>query len=123
MIESTNWTPTAGDEVVVYTTGPTGTPARTRASLITKVNAKTFRVEGEDLLFDVDTKESAPQGGRWGWTRNVIPRDTDTARQLLHDRQVQRSRFAAEVAFDAWRTDRTPKLRAAAIEALQNVVD
>lgn len=112
-----------GAAVLAYSTGGQSQRTNSAKTTVKKVAAKSFTVEREkEPRFDLGT-QSAREGGTWGWTRRVVPADSDTAREVLAAERGRRLVYAADAAFDAWQRDRSPANRAAAIAALQAVED
>lgn len=107
-----------GAAVVLYNTGGAGTSRNVTTSAIAKVAAKSFTVESEATRFPID-RLAVSQGGSWGWTRHVVPADSDKALEVLAEDARQRAEARARTAVDQWLRQRTPETRRAAIVALQ----
>lgn len=121
MTESLDWI-TPGTKVVAYTEGSISRDESPTVTTIAKVAKKSFTVaEGREPRFSIDRQESARQGGSWGWTRKVIPFDSDEARRMLKREHDRRRIYEARVAVEKWERKRSRENRLAAIEALQAI--
>lgn len=109
-----------GTEVLCYTRSQHRNLRRTR---IAKVAKKSFTVERpEEPRFRIATQD-AYQGGDWGWTRCVIPLDSDKASELIEEARRARLVRLARTAADRYDQSPTRENRLAAIEALSKVED
>jgi hypothetical protein len=118
--ESTDWIK-PGEKVVTYTYGGVSRSENPSVTLIAKVAAKSFTLENDSLRYSIDRQESPRQGGTWGWTRKVVPFDSDKAREVLEREKHERRMSRARATVDAWERMRTRENRLAAIAALQAV--
>lgn len=108
-----------GAKVVLYSTGGASTPRNVVITTITKVATKSFTVENStEPRFRIDTL-SCRQGGTWGWTRHVVPADSDEGRAEIAAEQRRRKVLKAEWLCEAWIRLPDEEGRLAAIAALQ----
>lgn len=121
MTESADWI-TKGTKVVVYTEGGVSRQENPTVTTIEKVAQKSFTVsEEKEPRFSIERRESAMQGGAWGWRRKVIPFDSDEARRMLKREQDRLLISKARAAVEKWQRLRSRENRLAAIAALQAI--
>lgn len=111
-----------GTPVVLYTIGGVGGRSVKR-STIAKVGKKTFTVaDADEPRFRIATRD-VHGGGTWGWTRTVVPLNSDTGRKELAGARRRNQISRATTAVSEWRREPTRKNRLAAIERLQAIDD
>ncbi len=113
-----------GRNVIVVSTGGASTPSSARVTYIDKVNAKTFRIAGEAVLFPLDRAvteyaDSQRIGGTWGHTRRAYPLDSPQGQAEYASMRERKAQRKADAAYEAWRKDRSESNRRAAVEALE----
>lgn len=118
-VDKPDWIAT-GTKVLCYTRGRAiGTLKITE---IGKVAKQSFILADErEGRFRITREPSRHEGGTWGWTRCVIPLDSDTARRLLREKNLSGQRQQARNACDKYARNQTKENRLTAIAALQAV--
>ena len=71
-----------------------------KTSTITKVNKETFRVEGDDRLFDI--RDWTHRLGSYGPTTRVVLSASPEARQIRAEAQVVKARRGVDRAYEAY---------------------
>lgn len=118
MSEKPDWIET-GTKVLCYTVGRVDS---LRVTEIAKVASKSFVLTAtEEGRFRIAKNPSRHEGGTWGWSRCVIPLDSDEARKKIRMSKMKSLRTAANYACRAYIQDATTDNRLAAIAALQAV--
>lgn len=107
-----------GTPVVLYNTGGASRNRNVVETTIKKVAGKSFTVDAEDTRFPID-RLHVSQGGTWGWTREVVPADSVTARHVLAEHRHLLAKNRARRAVDDWSRSPSRETRLAAITALQ----
>jgi hypothetical protein len=73
-----------GAEVLVYTDGSHGTPMHPSRGVVTRIHPKSFRIDCEDELYDLDNQQRRDTASSWRVsTRRAVPRDSAEARKAL----------------------------------------
>lgn len=89
-----------GAEVVYYLSSGVRGPQNIRRTTITKVNAKTFRIDGRDERFPVEPRPSIST--RFD-AQIVVPADSDEAQRLLAERLRDESASRVWSAYQSWK--------------------
>jgi hypothetical protein len=113
-----------GHRVIVINSDRPGISRSARVTTIAKVNAKTFRVEGEPHLFPLDRvqdgyAESQRIGGTWGHVRQAYPLDSPAGQAEYAGMRERNATRAVDNAYAAWRKDRSETNRRAVVAALE----
>ena len=97
MSDHPEWIKT-GTKVLCYTNGRT---SNLKVTEIARVATKSFTlVDERQGRFRISAEPRRYEGGSYGWSRCVIPLDSDKARSLLHESQMAAQRASARVACD-----------------------
>jgi hypothetical protein len=107
MSDDTSWI-VAGAMVVTYNERP-GVGLRLTHTTITKVNKRTFRVEGDDDLYEVATQSN--RGGAY-YGRRAVPAGGDLAHELGQRQHIETAERRVSEAYEAWRHDKGNRNRA-----------